>query len=171
MTPARSVNGTVTSIVLLSLWLGAAIVVAAVVAPAAFAVLPTRSMAGALVGRVLPAVFWSGAVVGVGAALLSRTLPLGGPRLAASMVLAVACLAAQLGVAPRIERVRVAAGGPVDALPRDDVRRITFGRLHGFSVGLLGVAALAGAAAIAFTIRAFPSAYPPRAVSTSQHER
>ena len=42
----------------------------AVVAPAAFAVLPTRTLAGALVGRVLPVLFWCGMLVGVGVAVL-----------------------------------------------------------------------------------------------------
>src|SRR5215213_9270463 len=64
MSAERMVGSGLLSVVLLSLWLGAAIVVAAVVAPAAFAVLPTRTLAGALVGRVLPSIFWSGAVVG-----------------------------------------------------------------------------------------------------------
>ena len=52
-------------IALLAAWLGATIIVGAVVAPAAFAVLPTRTLAGAVVGRVLPPLFWSGAVIGV----------------------------------------------------------------------------------------------------------
>ena len=158
MIAVRSVGVDVSSIVVLSLWLGAALVVAAVVAPAAFAVLPTRTLAGALVGRVLPWLFWSGAVVGIAVALLSRAQPHGVARLVSALVLALACLAAQLGVAPRIERVRIAAGGPIDALPRDDVRRAAFGRLHGISVALLGAAALAGAAAIVLTIRALPPA-------------
>jgi hypothetical protein len=171
MIGARAMSSHVTSIVLLSLWLGAALVVAAVVAPAAFAVLPTRTLAGALVGRVLPVLFWSGAAVGVVTALLSRGWPLGGARLVAGLALAIACLAAQLGVAPRIERVRAAAGGAIDALAQNDARRVTFGRLHGLSVALLGAAALAGIAAIAFTIRALPSPHPAEGVSTPLHER
>ena len=66
----RAVSSGAISVVALSAWLGAAVLVAAVVAPAAFAVLPTRTLAGALVGRVLPVLFYSGAVVGVVAALL-----------------------------------------------------------------------------------------------------
>ena len=45
-------------LIALSAWLGAAVIVASVVTPAAFAVLPSRALAGALVGRVLPALFW-----------------------------------------------------------------------------------------------------------------
>src|SRR5437899_2098491 len=57
-------RSTVIEVILLALWLGAGIVVSAVVAPAAFAVLPTRTLAGALVGRVLPVIFLSGIAVG-----------------------------------------------------------------------------------------------------------
>jgi len=171
MIGARAVGGDVTAVVMLSLWLGAAIVVAAVVAPAAFAVLPTRTLAGALVGRVLPSLFWSGAVVGVIVALLSRGQSHSGARLISALALALACLAAQLGVAPRIARLRVAAGGPLDALPRDDVRRTTFGRLHAISVALLGAASLAGATAIVLTIRALPATRAPERLSTPLHER
>ena len=171
MIGARAVGGEVTAVVMLSLWLGAAIVVAAVVAPAAFAVLPTRTLAGALVGRVLPWLFWSGAVVGFVAALLTRTQSQSTARLVSLLALALSCLAAQLGVAPRIERVRVAAGGPIDALPRDDVRRATFGRLHAVSVALLGAASLAGAAALVLTMRALPTARASEGLSTPLHER
>ena len=158
MIEVRALGSDVTSLVVLSLWLGAAIVVSAVVAPAAFALLPTRTLAGALVGRVLPTLFWSGAVVGIVAALLSRAHAYGGVRVACTLVLAAACLAAQLGVAPQIERVRESIPGPVDALARDDARRVAFGRLHGISVALLGAAAIAGAAALAFTVRGLSTA-------------
>jgi len=171
MIGARAVGGDVTAVVMLSLWLGAAIVVAAVVAPAAFAVLPTRTLAGALVGRVLPSLFWSGAIVGFVVALLSRGHSHGSARLVSALALALACLAAQLGVAPRIERVRVAAGGPIDALPRDDVRRAAFGRLHAISVALLGAASLAGVAAMVLTVRALPTARASEGLSTPLHEQ
>jgi len=51
--------------ILLSAWLGAGVLFATVVAPAAFAVLPSRALAGALVGRVLPVIFVSGIVAAV----------------------------------------------------------------------------------------------------------
>jgi hypothetical protein len=171
MIALRGLGSDVTSVVILSLWLGGAMVVAAVVAPAAFAVLPTRTLAGALVGRVLPPLFWSGAVVGLVAALLARAQPQGNARLVSALALTLACAAAQLGVAPRIERVRLAAGGPIDALPRADARRVAFSRLHGISVALLGAAAVAGATAIALTIGALPAHDALERPSTPLHER
>lgn len=130
---------------LLSAWLGASALFAAVVAPAAFAVLPSRALAGALVGRVLPVLFIAGIVVAVVALLLERPTVGRAPRLrrAALAAMAVACVAAQFVVAPRIERLREAIGGAIDALPVGDDRRVAFGRLHAISVGWLALAMVA----------------------------
>lgn len=131
--------------ILLSAWLGAAVLVTTVVAPAAFAVLPSRTLAGALVGRVLPVLFVAGLVV----ALASLSLDSGDHgrairvRRAMLIVAAVSCAAAQFAVAPRIERVRKEIAGPVEQLSPDDPRRVAFGRLHAASVAWLGVAMVA----------------------------
>jgi hypothetical protein len=153
----RSLIPTLGAFALLSAWIGAAIVVAVVVAPAAFAVLPSRTMAGALVGRVLPVLFWSGALVGLLSALLTWSLPGRTARSVSVLALVVACGAAQLVVAPRIERIRAAVTGPMDSLEPGDERRVAFGRLHGASVGLLGVAALAALAAAVLIVRSVAS--------------
>src|SRR2546430_17499154 len=88
-----------TETLLLAVWIGAALLFALVVAPAAFAVLPSRILAGALVGRVLPVIFYAGVVIGsliVILDLLSRTG--GGARTAAGGLAALPCAVAQLVV-------------------------------------------------------------------------
>ena len=140
-------------IVLLSAWLGAALVVAASVAPAAFAVLPSRTLAGALVGKVLPAVFWSGIVVALVGAYVARIDSVGAMATLATVGLLVCCAVAQLVISPRIARIRESIGGPVDALSPGDPRRQAFGQLHGLSVGVLGVGVLAAAVAIVLFAR------------------
>ena len=158
-------DGRLAVIVLLAAWLGATLIVGAVVAPAAFAVLPTRTLAGALVGRVLPPLFWSGAAIGVGAAVMAwRSQRI--PALVAALVIVAATVAAQLIVAPRIEAVRASVEGPIDALPRGDSRRLAFGRLHGASVALLGLAGAAALVTLLLTARAAPEA-PPLTLRTS----
>lgn len=137
---------------LVSAWLGAAILLTASVAPAAFAVLPSRSLAGALVGRVLPPVFVTGVVLGVIAAGLEP-----GWRRAAGFVMAAACAVAQFAVGPRIDRVRVAIAGPVEALADTDPRRMAFGRLHAVSVGLLAVAMIAALTIVLVAWRSYDS--------------
>jgi hypothetical protein len=141
------------SVVLLAAWLGAALVVALAVAPAAFAVLPTRTLAGALVGRVLPVVFWSGMLVGLVVAAIGWSMPSRVWRTSAALGLVVACAAAQLVVAPRIERVRAQIGGAVDALDPSDPRRQAFGRLHALSVAWMGVGGIAALVALVVLVR------------------
>ena len=61
---------TLIELAILLLWLGGAILFAAIVAPTLFDTLPTRTLAGAVVGRVLPAIFYSGMVVGLATLVL-----------------------------------------------------------------------------------------------------
>lgn len=148
------------AIALLAAWLGAATIVSASVAPAAFAVLPSRTLAGALVGRVLPVLFWSGIIVAALAAWFGARLPGAGGRGALAVVLAGACLVAQFVIAPRIERVRAAIGGPVDALDPSNALRQSFGRLHGASVACLGVGGLAALVLLVLFIRTVSRSAP-----------
>jgi len=149
----RAIASGAVTVVALSAWLGAAILVAAVVAPAAFAVLPSRTLAGALVGRILPVLFYGGALVGLAVVVLARGTMPSAARVVAGLTMTATCLAAQLLVAPRIDRIRVDAARPIDELAPGDPRRAAFGRLHGVSVLLLGAAALAGGAALVLTLR------------------
>ena len=140
---------------MLAAWLGAALLFTTVVAPAAFTALPSRTLAGAVVGRVLPALFYTGVVVGVAVFLLD-TLGRTGTwtRASAGAVTAVACAIAQFIVGGRVERLRQQIAGPIDALAADDARRVSFGRLHAFSVGWLGIAILAALLALVLAARA-----------------
>jgi len=159
------VIGTRLSTLLLAAWLGAGVLFAAVVAPAAFAVLPSRLLAGALVGRVLPTLFIAGMVIGALGLVIDRggTAMLPNVRRLALAAIVVACAIAQFGIAPRIERARGQIVGPIEQLSRDDPRRIAFGRLHAMSVGWLGLAMLAAATAVVLANLAPRTAGPVRA--------
>lgn len=138
-------------------WLGAAVLVAGVVAPAAFAVLPSRDLAGALVGRVLPVLFVTGMAVGMLPLILHGRVPRSRAVVVLGIAMVVACAAAQFVVGRRIAVVRAAIAGPVDGLAVDDPHRRAFGRLHGASVGLLGAAMLAAVVAAGIVVRASQS--------------
>lgn len=145
------------ALVLLGAWLGAAAIVAAGVAPAAFAALPSRALAGALVGRVLPLVFWAGIVVGAAAAWLvcsERSVPHATARALSTLGVALACAVAQLVLAPRIARLREQIGPSLDALAASDPLRAAFGRLHGYSVLCMGAGMAAAVVAIVLTLLA-----------------
>jgi hypothetical protein len=131
----------VASLILVAMWLGAALLVSGAVAPAAFQVLPSRALAGAVVGRVLPVVFVSGiAIAAVVAFGVGRT---SWKRWVAPSVVALTCGIAQFGIGARIARLRADIGVAVDSLPVDDPQRLLFGQLHSISVALLGAAFLA----------------------------
>lgn len=154
-----------TEVLLLGAWIGAALLFTTVVAPAAFAVLPTRSLAGALVGRVLPVLFYAGLIVGALIVLLDMLTPTRAwGRATAGAVAALACAVAQLAVGARIDRLRVEIGGPLDALAADDPRRLAFGKLHAISVVWLAVAMVAALVALVLAIRALRSRMDPTVV-------
>jgi hypothetical protein len=143
-------------IAVLSLWVGAAAFLALAVAPALFAVLPTRTLAGTVVGRILPPIFYSGIVAGaivLGLQVLDRRGWAWGGREIAGVVIVASCTIAQFLIGPKIARLREEIGGPLEALAADDWRRAAFGRLHGISVAWLGLAMIAAVVGIALAAR------------------
>jgi hypothetical protein len=156
----QRVNASLIELSAITLWLGAAGFFTTAVAPAAFAVLPTKTLAGEVVGRLLPAVFYSGMVVGV--LIIAFEIAAHGPwnwrgREGLGALMVVSCAIAQLVVGPRIERLRSEIGVPLETLASDDARRIAFGRLHGISVAWLGLAMLAAVVAMVLAARATQS--------------
>lgn len=148
-------------VVVTAIWGGGALLAVTTVAPAAFRVLPTRALAGALVGQVLPVLFLAGMFVGVLALTLT---PRGAPRRLLRRVGATGtitgCAVAQLVIGPRISALRDRIGPSVEALAASDPLRVTFGRLHGLSVLALAVAmifALITLTAAVLAIRAVPA--------------
>ncbi len=138
-------------------WLGAALITVAVVAPGAFAVLPSRSMAGTMVGRVLPALFIAGIIIGLVAAGITSVRPATGATRGAmvtGLLCGVACAFAQFLITPKLDRLRAEIGGPVDALSPEDPRRVAFGLFHGYNVAGLGVAMLGAAVCLCFVLYA-----------------
>jgi hypothetical protein len=137
-----------TILALVGAWIGAMLLFAFVVAPAAFHNLPTRELVGGLVGRVLGRLSAAGLAVAAAAAtsaLAQRALGAGGRgwwlRLLAALA-ALALLAAAQGVSSRLEALRaeMRAGGAagIDSVAEDHPLRLTFGRLHRLSVRLHG---------------------------------
>ena len=141
----RSVSAALLSIALLAAWLGAAVFVAAVIAPAAFAVLPTRALAGALVARALPVLFMTAIVLGgliaASNSTRARGTSVGGLLLLGGNV-------AALMIEQRVHAMLVAMGAPIDTLAMNDPRRVAFGRLHGLSVLMMGIGVIGASIAL-----------------------
>jgi Domain of unknown function (DUF4149) len=154
---AERVNGPLVQLIILALWLGAAAFFSFAVAPALFATLPSRTLAGQVVGRTLPIVFYLGMAAGAVVVVLQTTGGRGGIRDVRALcgcLMVAACAVAQFIIGRRIDRMRDAIGGPIESLAVDDARRIAFGRLHGASVAWLGIAMLAAGVALVLAWRA-----------------
>jgi hypothetical protein len=154
-----------TRLVLLTLWLGAALFFSSVVAPAAFTVLrsfalPNASeIAGSIVTRTLSVVNVAGFLIGVFLLLTlfaRRSEPERPAFLVEFFCLAIVVMATGLGhwlIAARMRALRAAMLLPIDRVPVDDPRRTAFNNLHGYSVGALGLAMIAALIAIVLVAR------------------
>jgi hypothetical protein len=154
-----------TRLVLLSLWLGAAVFFGAVVAPAAFTVLRSfavpnaNEIAGTIVTRALSAVSISGFLIGLfllATAFARRNTPGQVGFLVELVCLVIVVVATGIGhwlIAARMLALRAAMALPIDQIPVDDPRRIAFNSLHGYSVKVFGVAMIAALLAVVLIAR------------------
>src|SRR5215470_19937707 len=145
-------------LMLLSLiaWLGGVMFLAFVVAPTAFSpgLLPTRHLAGALVGRCLTALHWmgiiSGAVFLITSMLYTRmTAGSAHPFAARHVLIAIMLLLtgiSQFVIMPKMYSIRTQAV-VIDNLAQDDPLRLEFNRLHQWSEKFEGGVLLLGLAA------------------------
>lgn len=111
--------------------------------------LQSHLLAGGLIVRVLPPLFYAGLATGLVMALLDTSR-----RRWAGLTMAGASAVAQFVVVRRIDQLRATVSGPVDALPSTDPRQAAFAQLHGLSVALFGVAMIA---ALLYVIAAWRS--------------
>lgn len=142
-------------LLLLSIWLGSAVFFVAV-AQSAFAVLPQRELAGAVVNRTLSILNYGGIAIAVVLILTSFVVTRNAKRLSVwterflLLILAAACGVGQFVIGLWLSMLRTQMGRPVDEVAADDPLRIQFNNLHEWSVWVL-MAGMA-AAVIAFFI-------------------
>ena len=130
------------SVLTLIVWIGGAITIAGLVAPSAFAVLPSTD-AAQVVGETLRRFHFVGYAAGV---VLVGTLVLAaliGPRphafwwrLWIAGLMLIATLVSGLWVSGRVADLRREIGVPVSSLSPTDGRRVAFGRWHALSTAL-----------------------------------
>lgn len=142
-------------LLILAVWLGAAVFFIGV-AQSAFAVLPQRELAGAVVNRNLAILNYSGMAI---ATLLILTSLVGTANLSRFWVwverfllltLAAACAIGQFVIGFWLASVRNQIGKPIDEVAVDDPLRIQFNMLHEYSVWVLFAGMIA--ALVAFFI-------------------
>lgn len=138
----------------LGIWLGG-IVLFAVLAPTAFSVLPTRHLAGSIVGPMLSKLHWIGLISGIIFLISSLSYSriatgdvhaLSARNLLVCIML-VLTLISQFGITSRMAALR-SSMGEIDNVPPSDAARVEFNALHAWSTRLevgvliLGLAAL-----------------------------
>ena len=142
-------------LLMLAIWLGAAVFFIGV-AQAAFAVVPQRELAGAVVNRSLVIVNFGGMAISV---FLILTSLLATSRISKLwlwierfllLVIAAACAIGQFVIGLWLASVRAQIGKPIDEVALDDPLRIQFNMLHEYSVWVLFAGMIA--ALIAFFI-------------------
>lgn len=143
-------------LLLTAIWLGAAVFFI-FVAQSAFAVLPERELAGAMVNRTLAIVNYSGLVI---ALILLATSLVGQTSVnrfwlwterIVLLVLAVATAIGQFVIGWWLMLLRNEMGKPIDQVSVDDPLRVQFNQMHEYSVWVL-MAAMAAALIVFFII-------------------
>ena len=152
----------------LGLWLGAFFFFAAAIAPLLFAVLPTRAMAGLVVGRALSSLHW----LGIGCALIFllasvlMALFQGGrspfhPRDLLLGAMLTITLYLQFGYQPKMLKLRDGMG-IIDNIPVNDPRRVEFNRMHVWSERMEGAVFFVGVALLYLVVRSDQEPSPRR---------
>lgn len=146
-------------LLLLGMWLGAAVFFSASVAPNIFRVLRgadlanASSLAGSIVSPLLSTLNRAGFEIAIFLLVMSFFLTVGQTlirRLAHLISLAALAIATGVGhwvIAARIAALRAAMALPIDQISPGDDRRIAFDSLHRYSVVLFALAILAAAVA------------------------
>lgn len=148
-------------LMLLSLivWLGG-LIFFPVVAQTVFSVVPTRHLAGLVVGRSLGILHWMGIISGflflVSSILYSR-LSTGAPHVFASRNILICLMLAltlisQFGIIPRMDTIR-ASIGEIDSVSADNPASLQFDALHQWSTRVEGSVLLLGLALVYLTAR------------------
>ena len=152
-------------LLLLGLWLGAAVFFGAAVAPALFNVLRgaglanANELAGSIVTRLLGIINQAGLEIALFLFVTAFFVNRNKSRLAHwAEVISIAIIAIMTGVSQfvvsaRMLELRRAMGAPIDQVSPIDPRRIAFDSLHRYSVMVMGVAMIAGLVAFILASR------------------
>lgn len=146
----------VLQLLLLGLWLGAAIFFGAAVAPALFDVLRganlanANELAGTIVGRLLSIIDRGGFEISLFVMITAFFMNKNESRLRrfteliSLVIMAIMTGIGQWVIAARMIALRAAMQGQIDQVALNDPRRVAFDSLHGYSVKVMGVALMAG---------------------------
>ncbi len=153
-------------LMLLSLvvWIGG-LIFFPVVAQTAFSVLPTRHLAGSVVGKSLGILHWMGIVSGMmflASSMLYSRLSTGTAHVFSTSHVLICLmlgltLISQFGTIPRMDTLRASIGAEIDSVPADNPARMQFDSLHVWSTRLEGGVILLGLVVMYLAAKSAPS--------------
>lgn len=163
-------------LLLLGLWLGAAVFFGAAVAPTVFGVLRgaqlpnANELAGMMITRILATINRGGFEISLFLIVTGYFLRKTENQLMRfAEMISLAIMAIMTGVShwiisARMLALRTAMQSPIDQIAISDPRRVAFDALHGYSVAAMGIAIVAGLVAFLIIARPKVEALPVREV-------
>jgi len=150
-------------VLLLGVWLGSMMFFSFAVAPSAFAVLPTREVAGVMVTSAIGKIEVLGLIIGTLLILIhvanwrSRLSSRAIKTLQAALLLLMIASAglSRFWISPAMVSLRGQMGGHIDDVAATDPVRIQFNDLHQYSVGLMSAAMISGLVVLFLTVRSW----------------
>jgi len=150
-------------VLLLGVWLGSMVFFSFAVAPSAFAVLPTRELAGVIVTSTIGKIELLGLVIGGLLILIHaarwRSKPASGSARAIQVILLLFMIGSaslsRFWISPAMVSLRAQMGGHIDDVLTTDPLRVQFNDLHRYSVGLMSAALICGFALLFLTVRSW----------------
>ena len=146
----------------LIIWVGA-LIFFPVVAQTAFSVLPSRHLAGNVVGHSLGILHWMGIISGfifLACSLIYSRLSAGAADVFAARNLLICLMLAltlisQFSIIPRMDMLRASIAGEIDSVPPDNPARMQFDALHVWSTRIEEVVLVLGLVVAYSTASAF----------------
>ena len=150
-------------VLLLGVWLGSMIFFSFAVAPSAFAVLPTREMAGVMVTSTIGKIEAMGLIIGTLLILMHAASWRTGQSSRATKILQAVLLLlmtasaglSRFWISPAMVSLRAQMGGHIDNVAVTDPMRIQFNDLHQYSVGLMSAAMISGLVVLFLMVRSW----------------
>jgi Domain of unknown function (DUF4149) len=155
--------GAYIEVLLLGVWLGSMIFFSFAVAPSAFAVLPSREMAGVMVTSTIGKIELLGLIIGPllmlihAASWRSKQSGAAAKSLQAILLLLMITSAgiSRFWISPAMVSLRASMGGHIDDTPLTDPLRIQFNDLHRYSVAFMSAAMISGLVVLFFAVRSW----------------
>jgi uncharacterized membrane protein len=130
-------------LLMMALWLGAAMFFSFSLAPSAFGILPSREMAGSVVSANLTIINYAGLILGVimlASSFISSKGVISWLERGLLLVFTIVCAVGQFIISYQLSQIRSQVGRPMEELSIDEPLRIAFDSLHQYSVWFLGTA-------------------------------